>query len=301
MSRSLQSESPMRWVVGIDLRAHGNGAINFANWLHAHDQSGAMIIDGIHVIESALFELPAVASQVEVLADARKATLAALHARHAEAAFSSVDALEADDTIDTLAAAGRLAVTTGIIIGRRAAEVEHAWIRLGKVARRLLRQLDAPIFVVPPDLELHNIGAGPIICAVTLDDHGVAVAQFGERLGKTLGRDTRLVHVIDSGDPVGVAYLPPGAWDDLHRRQAEVGQAALQAWRDASGLTASTLLAQGQTVPQLLTAARVLNACMILCGSRRLGLAARAWTSSIGSTLAAAAHLPVGVLPSGGE
>jgi nucleotide-binding universal stress UspA family protein len=301
MAANLPSESPMRWVVGIDLRAHSNGAIHFASWLRAQDQNGRMIIDGIHVIESALFELPAVPAHVELLDDARKATQAALHARHAEAAFSSVDAIEADDVIDTLAAAGRLAVTTGIIIGRRAAEGEHAWIRLGKVGRRLLRQLDAPTFVVPPELELDAIGKGPIICAVTLDDHGVAVAQFGERIGEILGRETRLVHVIDSGDPVGVAYLPPGAWDDLHRRQAEVGQAALQAWRDASGLTASTLLAQGQTVPQLLIAARLLDACMILCGSRRLGLAARAWSSSIGSSLAAHANLPVGVLPSGNE
>jgi nucleotide-binding universal stress UspA family protein len=299
MSQSLESTSPVRWVVGIDLRAHSNGAINFASWLHAHDQSGSMIIDGLHVIENALFELPAVPAHVELLDEARKATIAALHARNAEAAFTSVDVIEADDVIDTLAAAGRLAATTGIIIGRRAAEGDHAWIRLGKVGRRLLRQLDAPTFVVPPNLERHQIGPGPIVCAVTLDDHGVAVAKFGQHLGKTLGRNTRLVHVIDSGDPVGVAYLPPGAWDDLHRRQREVGQAALQDWRDASGLTAYTLLAQGQTVPKLLSAARELDACMLLCGSRRLGLAARAWSSSIGSTLAAAAHLPVGVLPSG--
>jgi nucleotide-binding universal stress UspA family protein len=299
MSQSLESTSPIRWVVGIDLRAHSHGAINFASWLRAHDQRASMIIDGLHVIENALFELPAAPAHVELIEEARKATIAALHARDAEAAFSSVDVIEADDVIDTLAAAGRLAVTTGIIIGRRAAEGDHAWIRLGKVGRRLLRQLDAPTFVVPPELERHQIGPGPIVCAVTLDDHGVVVAKFGEHLGKVLGRSTRLVHVIDSGDPVGVAYLPPGAWDDLHRRQREVGQAALQDWRDVSGLSAYTLLAQGQTVPKLLSAARELDACMILCGSRRLGLAARAWSSSIGSTLAAAAHLPVGVLPSG--
>jgi nucleotide-binding universal stress UspA family protein len=300
MSGSPESQSPLRWVVGIDLRAHSHGAINFASWLREHDCSGSMVIDGLHVIENALFELPAVPAHVELVDDARKATLAALQARDATEAFSSVDVVEADDVIDTLAGAGQLAITTGIIIGRRAAEGEHAWIRLGKVGRRLLRQLDSPTFVVPPNLERESIGAGPIVCAVTLDDHGVAVAQFGERIGKVLGRNTLLVHVIDSGDPVGVAYLPPGAWEDLHRRQREFGEVALQNWREASGLAANTLLAQGQTVAKLLTAARELDACMILCGSRRLGLAERAWTSSIGSTLAAAAYLPVGVLPSGG-
>ncbi len=288
----------MRFVVGIDLRAHSHGAINFAAWLREHAQTGSMVIDGLHVIESGLLELPAVQPQVELVDDARKATQAALRARQAEAAFSSVDVIEARDVIDTLATAGQLAGTTGIIIGRRAAEGE-AWIRLGKVGRRLLRRLDAPTFVVPPDLEKEQIGAGPIICAVTLDEAGVAVAKFGEGLGEAIGRRTRLVHVIDSGDPVGVMYLPPGAWDDLQKRQREAGQAALQNWRDAAGLSAYTLLAQGQTVPKLLTAARELDACMILCGSRKLGLVERAWSSSIGSTLAAGAHLPVGVLPSG--
>lgn len=291
---------PMRWVVGLDLRPHSHGAINFAAWLHRHDQTGAMSFDGLHVVESALFELPEAPAHVELLGHAEKAARAALQVRDAADAFSSVDAVDAVDVVETLAAASKLAITTGVIIGRRAAGEERALVRLGKVGRRLLRRLEAPTFVVPPDLELAHIGPGPVVCAVTLDDHGVAVARFGERLGAALGRRARLVHVVDSGDPIGLQYLPEGTWDDLHRRQRDEGQGAMQAWRDAAGLRSPTLLAQGQTVPKLISAARELDACMILCGSRQLSLGERLWISSIGSTLASAAHLPVGVLPSGG-
>jgi nucleotide-binding universal stress UspA family protein len=198
--------------------------------------------------------------------------------------------------VETLAAAGALAATTGIIVGRRAAESDSSIIRLGKVARRLLRRLDSPVFVVPPDLERAAIGAGPIVCAVDLDPIGVAVARFGERLGRAIGRPTRLVHVVESGDPIGLEYLPEGTWNNLRARRAEVGQAELDAWRDEAGLSAYTVLAEGQTVPKLLGAARELDACMILCGSRRLSVAQRMWMSSVGSTLAAGARVAVGVV-----
>lgn len=296
MSNNLESES-LRFVVAIDLRAHSHGAINFARWLREHDRSGRMVIDGLHVIDSSVFE-PANQPRVQVIDGARKAAQAAVHARQAEAAFSSIEVVEADDVVETLAAAGQLSGTAGIVIGRRAAEGEQAWIRLGKIGRRLLRRLETPTFVVPPDLEREQIGAGPIACAVTLDDDGVAVTKFGERLGEAFGRAIRLVHVVAGDEPVGVPYLPPGALDELQRRRREAGQAALKLWRESSGVSADVMLAQGHTVPTLLATARELDACMILCGSRKLNLAERVWSSSVGSTLAAAAHLPVGVFPS---
>lgn len=291
----------MRWVVGLDLRPHSHGAINFASWLHEHDRGGELghelIIEGLHLVDSAVLELPDTPSRTEILGNAKRAALAALVARKAAEAFAHVDAVEARDLVDTLAAAGALAHTTGVIVGRRAKGEDLALVRLGRVARRLLRRLDSPVFVVPPDLEREHIGPGPIVCAVTLDDQGVEVARFGERLGRAIGRGTRLVHVHDPGSPIGIEYLPEGTWDNYHHRQAEERAGALARWRDANDLQAKVVTAHGQTVPKLITSARELDACMILCGSRRLSLAQRMWTSSIGSTLAAAAHLPVGVIP----
>jgi nucleotide-binding universal stress UspA family protein len=294
----------MRWVVGLDLRPHSHGAINFASWLRANDKHPDQLrIDGLHVVEARLFNLPHGKSHAEVVGDALKAARVAVSVRGASDAFSSIDVVESiplleggGDVVDVLTTAAKLATTDAIILGRRAAGQDGALIRLGKVARKLLRRLPAPTFVVPPDLELQHIGPGPIVCAVELDERGAAVAHFGERLAKRLGRSARLVHVIDNGDPIGLQYLPEGTWDDLHVRQRDDAQNQIVRWRDAAGLTAYTLLAQGQTVPRLISAARELDACMILCGSRQLSLAERMWISSVGSSLAAAAHLPVGVL-----
>ena len=104
--------------------------------------------------------------------------------------------------------------------------------------------------------------------------------------------------MIDGGDPIGLEYLPEVAWTDVNTQALAARQAALSKWRDEAGLTGYTLIAQGQTVTQLISAARELDACMLLCGSRQLSLAQRMWTSSIGTALASAAHLPVGVIPS---
>lgn len=291
----------MRWVIGLDLRPHSHGAINFAAWLRDHDHGDVMSIDGLHVVESRLFELPEAPARTQLLGQADKAAHATIAVRKATDAFSSVDVVESSDVTEALAAAGRLTVTTGLVIGRRAAGHEHTLIRLGKVGRRLLRHLHAPAFVVPPDLEPHHIGPGPVVCAVTLDDRGVELARFGERLAAAVGREARLVNVVDNGDPVGLQYLPEHSWDNLHQRRHDTRRAELLAWRDAAGLSSPTLLARGQTVPKLISAARELDACMILCGSRQLSLAERIWTSSVGSTLAAAAHLPVGVMPAAGS
>jgi nucleotide-binding universal stress UspA family protein len=232
-----------------------------------------------------------------VLGDAKRATIAALVARKAADAFAHIDAIEADDVVDLLAGAGGLAATTGVIIGRRAPEADGGLVRLGRVARKLLRRLESPVFVVPPDLEQAHIGAGPIVCAVNLDQHSVDAAEFAVRLGEAIGREVRLVHVIHSSDPIGIGYLPETTWNDIHRRQRDDAKVTLQRWRDDAKLPAYTLVSDGRTVPQLISAARELDACMILCGSRRLSAAERLWSSSVGSALAAASHLPVGVIP----
>ncbi|MCA9681419.1 MAG: universal stress protein, partial [Myxococcales bacterium] len=212
----------MRWVVGLDLRPHSHGAINFARWLHEQDRGGELghelVIEGLHMVDSALFDLPSTGAPAEVLGNARRAAEAALVARGAREAFAHVDAVETEDVVDTLAAAGALGHTAGIIVGRRAKGEDTALVRLGRVARKLLRRMESPVVVVPPDLELAHIGAGPIVCAVTLDEHGVAVAGFARRIGRAIGRNLRLVHVYDPGGPVGLPYLPEAAWVEVHAR-----------------------------------------------------------------------------------
>ncbi|HVH97415.1 MAG TPA: universal stress protein [Enhygromyxa sp.] len=110
----------MRWVVGVDLRPHSHGAINFAAWLHAHDQTGQASLEALHVVDSGLLELPEAPARAAVLGRAKQAAIAALTARRALDAFAHVDAIEAGDVIDTLAAAGALAASRRGSCTRRA-------------------------------------------------------------------------------------------------------------------------------------------------------------------------------------
>ena len=290
--------NPSTWIVGLDLRPHSHGAINFARWLHQNDTSGTMRFDGLHVVDSALLELPTAPARTQLLGAAERAAHTALKVREADGVFTKIDAIAASGVVDTFAAAGELEICEALVLGRRAAGNDQSIVRLGKVARRLLRRLTAPTFVVPCDLELEHIGAGPIVCAVDLSADSVALARYGEALGARLGREIRLVHVVGGSDPVGLAHIPELALGELQSRRRETTQASLQAWRDAAGLSAPTLLAQGHVVPKLIRAARELDACMILTGSRRSSLVERMFFSSVGSTLAACAYLPVGVIAS---
>ncbi|NVB37768.1 universal stress protein [Pseudenhygromyxa sp. WMMC2535] len=291
----------MRWVVALDLRPHSHGAINFARWLHEQDKGGELghelSIEGLHMVDASLLDLPEAGARAQVLGNARKAADAGLAARGAREAFAHVDAVETQDVVESLATAGALAGTVGLIIGRRAKGDDLALVRLGRVARKLLRRLDSPVFVVPPDLELRHLGAGPIVCAVTLDEPSATAARFAIRLGRAIGRSVRLVHAFDAGSPTGLPYLPEGAWDDIHHKRREIGVRDLEAWRAQNDLDAKIVTVDGSAVTQLITAARELDGCMIICGSRHLGTVERLWVSSIGSALAATSHLPVGVIP----
>src|SRR5690606_21015056 len=91
----------MRWVVGVDLRPHSHGAINFAAWLRANDKTGQAAREALHVVESRRCELPESPARAELLGRAKQATIAALTARKAIDAFAHIDAIEGEDVIDT--------------------------------------------------------------------------------------------------------------------------------------------------------------------------------------------------------
>ena len=57
------------------------------------------------------------------------------------------------------------------------------------------------------------------------------------------------------------------------------------------------VVVDGPIVRALWTAAVKERACMLVCGSRRLSLLERIFTSSVGSELAATSPLPVAIVP----
>ena len=286
-----------RWVTGIDLRPHSHGAINFSRWLHAHDEDSQLSFDALHVVDTRALELPEAPSRTELVGRARSATQTALKVRSALELFDSVSIVDSDSVVETLDSAGVLRITAGLILGRRAAGEDQAFIRLGRVARRMLRRLPCPVFVVPSDLELHHVGMGPIVCAVELDDQGLSLVRHARALGVLVGRPVHVVHVVGDNTPVGFAYVPETAWDQAHEHIHARGKSELEAWLDAAGHELESSCPRGRVVPTLIAKARELDACMILSSSRRLSATERLFISSVGSTLAAAAHVPVGIIP----
>ena len=82
-----------------------------------------------------------------------------------------------------------------------------ALMRLGSVARRMLRQLKQPTIVVPPDLLASQVGRGPVLVAVDFTEDSVRALNWARSFAETIGRPVRLVHFVDVPDQAGYAGL----------------------------------------------------------------------------------------------
>jgi nucleotide-binding universal stress UspA family protein len=187
----------------------------------------------------------------------------------------------------------------GLLVGRVGRRDGRALLRLGRVARRLLRHLPAPVMVVPPDLPRTDVGRGPLILATDLTHHSANAAATAARLAKELRRGLLVVHVEDvwqSTPPLvfeGLGMVPPVPGK-------KVGDVA--AWARAHGLaTAEPRLASGGVVESLLALATDEDAPVLICGSRRLDLAERIFVSSTATELARLADRAVLVVPASAQ
>lgn len=149
---------------GIDFRPRSDGAVRFGGWLRAQAPDDVNLL-GVHALEQDDDRYSNSREQVQV---AVEETLGRAGVR---AAFDGVEVTAPDRPLQ------RAAHAAGFIIGRRTTADSGAIIRLGSVARRMLRRLVAPTFVVPPELEAEKIGTGPIVVAVTPDDASAAGAR----------------------------------------------------------------------------------------------------------------------------
>lgn len=102
-------------------------------------------------------------------------------------------------------------------IRRRSPAEDDALVRLGAVARRLLRTFVAPVIVCPPDLTAETIRPGAVVVAVRPDDASAAALRFAQELAKRSGRELAVVSVLPPPFPAGVSYLAAPA---LSRRRS---------------------------------------------------------------------------------
>lgn len=284
----------MRWIVGVDLLERSDGAVRMAAWLreNRHAEPPPEFV-AVHVLDERIREA---ATMRDVEAQARRALSSAIDRSGVEDPFTDVCVVLAPSVETGLARAVVGPRVDGLVIGRIAPRMGRSLVRLGSVARKVLRSLPVPVLVVPPDLAERDVGAGGIVVATDLGETSVAAALFAARLASGLQRPLIAAHVDPSQD-VGRDLLGDrtilAAWTP-RRTLADV-----DAWVRAHDVPAHrTTLAEEGVVEGLLGVAQREDAAIIACGSRRLGTIDRIFTSSVGTDLARLADRPVLVVPS---
>ena len=268
-----------------------------AAWLQQNTRTSPREFIGVHVLEERMRRLMLVESivQAEVLGNEEvRRIVAASGAPDLLAEISTRWSTSAEEGLALAAAAPDVA---GIIIGRAAASDARGLVRLGRVARRLLRSLPAPVMVVPPDLSIEDVGRGPIVLATDLDPASAAAAVVARDLAKALDREL-LVVSVDAVLHETAARAPLSLlWQEMLPRRTT---ADLRQWMGANELAGAELeIVEGERVSMLISVARHRDAPVIVCGSRGLSLPQRVFASSTATALARTGERAVLVVPNG--
>jgi len=272
------------WIVGLDLGERSSGALCFSCWL----ADGSDRITGVHVIET--WSRPYIAGDC----------IAAVHRAVAHASRDlgispppHITVVETDDTVGALTHAAEGAA--GLVIGRAARSYDGALVRLGHVARRLLRSLPGPVVVVPPDLTA--VAPGPVLLATDLGVATSAALSFARALAAHHGRALEVVYVGEARHNDLIDELDPGWLAAREVHNAEVTR-SLDVWMHEHGLDGSSRhVVFGDPSEQISRTAVQCGAALVVVGSRRLGAGTRLFLSSTASALAGVAKCPVAVVP----
>jgi nucleotide-binding universal stress UspA family protein len=281
----------LKWILGLDLGPDSAGAVRTAAWMSAMTQPPArQRVIGVHVVPARPRVEVRDDEADEVAAKAEQAARDALRAAGAEKSVDRIDVIFGAQPSEQLATACRYHHAQGILIGRHAPSEEETFVRLGRVARRLIRELPAAVMVVPPDVQpatLDDGRAGPIVVATDLSDDSIAAARFGLQLAREWGTELLLVHVHRGSE---YALTPA---------QADVADSeAFDEWTRAYGLGgARTLTQRGDVVNRMLSIGHHERASLLICGSRHLTNIQRVFQASTGTDLARFAPRPVLIVP----
>ncbi len=290
----------MKWIVGVDLRHRSDGAIKFAAWLR--EQSAAKEpcgLVGVHVVETKqMAALRRFDPRSEVLSRLVEESHLVIRNAGIREGFDTVDVIEGRRAAHSLESACVYHHGDGLVVGRKAGSVEHSIVRLGSVARHLLRSLTVPTFIVAPDLDVKKVGEGPIVVAVTPTDASLSACIFARALAERLGRELIFVRVVTVPEDYAHIYWSSEALEQFRVEFVERARVQLQAWLAEHGFADARLeLRYGASVVELVVAAELHDAPFIVCGSRLLGTFERMLTSSTSSELAAHASCPVAIVP----
>jgi nucleotide-binding universal stress UspA family protein len=282
-----------RWIVGLDLGARSHGALVFAAWMRsAASPEGRPQMIGVHVLETWVARHLAVGRD-EYVQVARK--LAEERIAGVGTALDAVEVIEAERAEDGLQGAASRA--DALVIGRQAPRGERPLIRLGRVARRLLRRLPAPMFVVPPDLPESALATGSIVLATDLERASAAALELATRLARVHARPLVVAHVGEPRHSDLLDELEPRWLAQREEFRASVEQ-LFASWAEAHGLGGVRRVLEFGAVPETLAdiAARE-RAAVVVLGSRRLSTVERVFTTSTASAVAGLCPCAVAVAP----
>jgi len=282
----------MRWIAGLDFNDRCTGALQMAAWLRANAQADLVALHVLPDSARRMLLIEAIASAPEVVVENMRRLVAQADI---EDPFTEYRADWASSAEEGLGFAAQRVAATGVLIGKAAGGSAPVFGGLGRVARRLLRQLPAPVMVVPRDLAASGIGKGPIMLATLLDSSSVPAAAAADALAKALQRNLVVVAVEEVSRHVPV--LRPEAFVPLSVIE-RLSVARVREWTSSHGIeTTQSIVREGERVQVLLDVAREQDAAVIVCGSRCLSLAQRIFASSTASELARCADRPVLVVP----
>ncbi|MCA9658178.1 MAG: universal stress protein [Myxococcales bacterium] len=287
---------PPRWLVGLDLLPQNTGVLRLTSWLRSGSPVG--VTTGVHVVETGLFRF--VGERLATILDAARATMdEALIDAGCANLFQSLEAVAASTAEDGLEEAAQRHQATALVIGRWSRRGERSLVKLGRVARRVLRSLPLPVIITPPDLLRSDIGDGPIVVATDLSETSIAACSFAAELAARYDRGLRVIYV---GVPIEHAaiYVLDHDWEVVREQERRLVVERVQAWVSANVPgEADVTITYGAVVDEVLGLAERLHAPMIVTGSRKLSLAERIFGSSTASSLAGLASCPVAVVPPG--
>jgi nucleotide-binding universal stress UspA family protein len=291
--------SPSKWILGLDLREGAEGPLVFARWLKAAlaHQGVSAELEPIHVLEQDQIGMLALADRRdETLALAEDAVARTLERTGDSTPLGPVRLVEYGTPEDVLAHAAVGA--DGLLLGRLAPRGKDQITRLGGVARRLLRRLPAPTWVVPPDLQPAQIGKGPIILACDAHEDSLGATRYALRLADMLRRELILAHVVPMPYGWSIGYLPIESVKQVRADLQAQGERLLERWATQHGITGLRgVVAEGIVPEELARLAESEDALAVISGSRKLNALERLFVTSVGSELAASARCPVTVVP----
>ena len=290
------SVSAMKWLVGLDLRPSSQGAIRWARWLTERTGSDSLV--GVHVLEEAHLQAALRYHHLSELMDtAREIAAGVLADCGATDAVSTFEILQGVHAERSLEAAREYHYADAIIVGRQAPREGRRILRLGRVARRLLRSLDSPVVVVPPDYEPSDT-PGPVVVCTNLREDTVEAMRFAADMAVRLQVPLVALYVVPYADDYGAHYIPEQSRKKIAQENQTQGEADLKAWLSGCGVAvAETVVVQGGIVDCALHLAEARGASLLVSGSRLLSALERVLLTSIASELAASAPCPVAVVP----